>query len=148
MSFENEFCGRETGGANPLLTPGSVLDLNKGVVEDIDDKELGEENDKANDKLVDLVSLLTNKINKNVKEIQVDIIDHYETTNKKFDDLENKGFERVRDLTQKVEERKEANRLLRLKIISYLGKKGNVFCKFVNFKDYVLEFLQSFRVSD
>ena len=64
MSFEKENYGRETSGVNPLLTPGSVLDLNKGVVEDINEKDLEVENDKANDKLVDLVSLLTNKINK------------------------------------------------------------------------------------
>ena len=126
MSLEQE----NYGGANPLLTPGSVLDLNKGVIEDIDEKELGVENDKANDKLVDLVSLLTNKINKNVKEIQVDIIDHYENTNKKFDDLENKGFERVRDLTQKVEERKEANRILRLKIIELQKKQKAILEKY------------------
>ena len=104
--------------------------MNKGVIEDIDEKELGVENDKANDKLVDLVSLLTNKINKNVKEIQVDIIDHYENTNKKFDDLENKGFERVRDLTQKVEERKEANRILRLKIIELQKKQKAILEKY------------------
>ena len=130
MSFERESYGRETSGVNPLLTPGSVLDLNKGVVDDIDEKELGVENDKANDKLVDLVSLLTNKINKNVKEIQVDIIDHYESTNKKFDDLETKGFDRVRDLTQKVEERKEANRVLKLKIIELQKKQKGILEKY------------------
>ena len=74
-----------------LVSPGNVLDLNKGGVERLPSHELANENDKANDKLVDLVSMLTNKINKNVKEIQVDIIDHYENNYRKLDELDEIG---------------------------------------------------------
>ena len=86
----------------PSPNPGSIIDLSKGDAEMKDSMEIIENSDKANDKLVDLVSLLTNKINKNVKEIQVDIIDHYETNNKKIGDLETKASERVKDLSLKV----------------------------------------------
>ena len=93
--------------------------------------ELGAENDKANDKLVDLVSLLTNKINKNVKEIQVDIIDHYDNTNKKFDNIEEVNGDRVKELTKQVEERKEANKALRSKIADLQKKQKGVMENYV-----------------
>ena len=99
---------------------GSVLDLNKGEVADINNREAGIENDKANDKLVDLVSVLTNKINKNVKEIQVDIIDHYEGNFKNLEDLENLGRHRVEELIVKVEERRQANEVLKQKITRFM----------------------------
>ena len=40
-----------------------------------------------------------------MKEIQVDIIDHYDTTNKKFDNIEEVNLERVKELSKQVEER-------------------------------------------
>ena len=70
MSFDQGFTA--------LDSHGSILDLDKQDPDGASKVEIVTENDKANDKLVDLVSVLTNKINKNVKEIQVDLIDHYE----------------------------------------------------------------------
>ena len=109
---------------------GSVLDLNKGEVPDINNREAGIENDKANDKLVDLVSVLTNKINKNVKEIQVDIIDHYEGNFKNLEDLENLGRQRVEELILKVEERRQANEVLKQKIHDLQAKQNDLHNKF------------------
>ena len=102
--------------------------------------ELGVENDKANDKLVDLVSLLTNKINKNVKEIQVDIIDHYDTTNKKFDNIEEVNLERVKELSKQVEERKDANRVLRGKIEELQKKQKSIMEKYSDLETNIDQF--------
>ena len=106
-----------------IVSPGNILDLNKGGVERLPSHELANENDKANDKLVDLVSMLTNKINKNVKEIQVDIIDHYENNYRKLDELDLLGSERVVELSTKVEERIQANKVLRAKIVELQNKQ-------------------------
>ena len=106
-----------------IVSPGNILDLNKGGVERLPSHELANENDKANDKLVDLVSMLTNKINKNVKEIQVDIIDHYENNYRKLDELDLLGSERVVELSSKVEERIQANKVLRAKIVELQNKQ-------------------------
>ena len=102
--------------------------------------ELGVENDKANDKLVDLVSLLTNKINKNVKEIQVDIIDHYDTTNKKFDNIEEVNLDRVKELSKQVEERKEGNRVLRAKIEELQKKQKSIMEKYSSLEGNIDQF--------
>ena len=124
----------------PLLTPGSQLDLGRGDPGSPPPSELGAENDKANDKLVDLVSLLTNKINKNVKEIQVDIIDHYDTTNKKFDNIEQVNTDRVKELSKQVDERKEANRVLRSKIIELQKKQKSIMEKYETLEVNIDEF--------
>ena len=115
-----------------LVSPGNVLDLNKGGVERLPSHELANENDKANDKLVDLVSMLTNKINKNVKEIQVDIIDHYENNYRKLDELDEIGSERVVELSRKVDERTEANKILRSRIVELQNKQKALLEKFEN----------------
>ena len=115
-----------------LISPGNVLDLNKGGVEKLPSHELANENDKANDKLVDLVSMLTNKINKNVKEIQVDIIDHYENNYRKLDELDELGSERVVELSRKVEERTEANKILRSRIVELQSKQKALLENFEN----------------
>ena len=116
---------------------GSVLDLNKGEVGAASNRDIATENDKANDKLVDLVSVLTNKINKNVKEIQVDIIDHYEGNFKKLDDLEILGKERVEELIEKVEERRLANEVLKKKIIELQSKQADLQEKFSDLDENV-----------
>ena len=105
--------------------------------------QIGAENDKANDKLVDLVSLLTNKINKNVKEIQVDIIDHYETTNKKFDGIEDVNLQRVSEMSKQVEERKEANRVLRAKIVELQKKQKTIMGKYENLDTDIEQFKEN-----
>ena len=115
-----------------LISPSNVLDLNKGAVARLPSHELATENDKANDKLVDLVSMLTNKINKNVKEIQVDIIDHYEENYRKLEDLDSLGSDRVVELSRKVEERIEANKVLRAKIVELQSKQKSLQENFVN----------------
>jgi hypothetical protein len=124
----------------PLLTPGSQLDLGRGEPGSRPHSQLGQENDKANDKLVDLVSLLTNKINKNVKEIQVDIIDHYDSTNKKFDSIEQVNCDRVKELSKQVEERKEANRIIRAKIIELQKKQKSIVEKYENLEGNIDQF--------
>ena len=115
-----------------LISPSNVLDLNKGAVSRLPSHELATENDKANDKLVDLVSMLTNKINKNVKEIQVDIIDHYEENYRKLEDLESLGSDRVVELSRKVEERIQANKVLRAKIVELQNKQKSLQENFEN----------------
>ena len=115
-----------------IVSPGNILDLNKGGVERLPSHELANENDKANDKLVDLVSMLTNKINKNVKEIQVDIIDHYENNYRKLDELDLLGSERVVELSTKVEERIQANKVLRAKIVELQNKQKALLENFEN----------------
>ena len=115
-----------------LISPSNVLDLNKGGVARLPSHELATENDKANDKLVDLVSMLTNKINKNVKEIQVDIIDHYEENYRKLEDLESLGSDRVVELSKKVEERIQANKVLRAKIVELQNKQKSLQENFEN----------------
>ena len=120
---------------------GSVIDCTgKGDPGSYPASELGAENDKANDKLVDLVSLLTNKINKNVKEIQVDIIDHYDNTNKKFDNIEEVNGDRVKELTKQVEERKEANKALRSKIAELQKKQKGMMEKYVDMEHGLEQF--------
>ena len=83
----------------------------------------------ANDKLVDLVSVLTNKINKNVKEIQLDIIDHYDGNYRKLEDLESLGNERVEELVVRVEERRVANEALKKKILDLQMKQKDLYEK-------------------
>ena len=123
--------------SNVLDSHGSILDLNKQDLDRASRNEIVTENDKANDKLVDLVSVLTNKINKNVKEIQVDLIDHYEDNYKKLDELENIGKERVIELIRKVEERKEANEVLKKKIHELQSKQNDLKSKFSDLENDV-----------
>ena len=70
----------------------------------------------------------------------MDIIDHYDTTNKKFDNIEEVNLDRVRELSKQVEERKEGNRVLRGKIEELQKKQKSIMEKYSNLEGNIDEF--------